>query len=283
VSSGQKKSLDDLLNQDEAGAEDILAVLRLIAERAGKIILAYYVEADAVEVREKEDASPVTDADEAAEAFILGALNTLTPEIPVVAEEAMAAGEMPVIEGHRFWLVDPLDGTKEFISRNGEFTVNIALIEDGQPAAGVVHAPALAMTWAGICGDDADGNKTSGRAIFAETDKPLMDIRARAMPAEGAVVVASRRHGEGQELDDFLSRYKVAEKVSAGSSLKFCLVASGRADLYPRFGRTMEWDTAAGHAVLLAAGGQVYTLDGEPLDYGKPAFENPHFYATGVK
>ena len=283
MSNGQKKSLDDLLNQDEAGAEDIVAVLRLIAERAGKIILAYYVEADAVEVREKEDASPVTDADEAAEAFILGALNTLTPEIPVVAEEAMAAGEMPVIEGHRFWLVDPLDGTKEFISRNGEFTVNIALIEDGQPAAGVVHAPALAMTWAGICGDDADGNKTSGRAIFAETDKPLMDIRARAMPAEGAVVVASRRHGEGQELDDFLSRYKVAEKVSAGSSLKFCLVASGRADLYPRFGRTMEWDTAAGHAVLLAAGGQVYTLDGEPLDYGKPAFENPHFYATGVK
>lgn len=283
MSSGQKKSLDDLLNQDEAGAEDILAVLRLIAERAGKIILAYYVEADAVEVREKEDASPVTDADEAAEAFILGALNTLTPEIPVVAEEAMAAGEMPVIEGNRFWLVDPLDGTKEFISRNGEFTVNIALIEDGQPAAGVVHAPALAMTWAGICGDDADGNKTSGRAIFAETDKPLMDIRAREMPAEGAVVVASRRHGEGRELDDFLSRYKVAEKVSAGSSLKFCLVASGRADLYPRFGRTMEWDTAAGHAVLLAAGGQVYTLDGEPLDYGKPAFENPHFYATGVK
>jgi 3'(2'), 5'-bisphosphate nucleotidase len=278
-----EKPLTELLDQDEAGAEDILAVLRLIAERAGKVILGYYVEAEEIEVREKDDASPVTEADEAAEAFILGALNTLTPDIPVVAEEAMAAGEQPVIEGNRFWLVDPLDGTKEFISRNGEFTVNIALIEDGQPAAGVVHAPALAMTWAGVCGEDEDGNKVSGRAVYAETDKPVMDIRAREIPPEGAVVVASRRHGSGQELDDFLAKYKVADRVTAGSSLKFCLVASGRADLYPRFGRTMEWDTAAGHAVLLAAGGQVYTLDDEPLDYGKPGFENPHFYAQGVK
>ena len=282
MTSSDDKNDDDLLNQDEAGAEDILAVLRLIAERAGKIILAYYVEEENIEVREKDDASPVTDADEAAETFILGALNTLTPDIPVVAEEAMAAGEVPVIEGNRFWLVDPLDGTKEFISRNGEFTVNIALIEDGQPTAGVVHAPALAMTWAGVCGEDAEGNKTSGRAVYAETDKPPMDIRAREIPEEGAVVVASRRHGEGAELDAFLAKYKVAEKVTAGSSLKFCLVATGRADLYPRFGRTMEWDTAAGHAVLLAAGGQVYTLDGEPLDYGKPGFENPYFYAVGA-
>jgi 3'(2'), 5'-bisphosphate nucleotidase len=278
-----EKPLTELLDQDEAGAEDILAVLRLIAERAGKVILGYYVEAEEIEVREKDDASPVTEADEAAEAFILGALNTLTPDIPVVAEEAMAAGEQPVIEGNRFWLVDPLDGTKEFISRNGEFTVNIALIEDGQPAAGVVHAPALAMTWAGVCGEDEDGNKVSGRAVYAETDKPVMDIRAREIPPEGAVVVASRRHGSGQELDDFLAKYKVADRVTAGSSLKFCLVASGRADLYPRFGRTMQWDTAAGHAVLLAAGGQVYTLDDEPLDYGKPGFENPHFYAQGEK
>ncbi|GAB4234331.1 MAG: 3'(2'),5'-bisphosphate nucleotidase CysQ [Kiloniellaceae bacterium] len=279
----EEKSIEELLNQDEAGAEDILAVLRLIAERAGKVILAYYVEAEDIEVREKDDASPVTEADEAAETFILGALNTLTPEIPVVAEEAMAAGEEPDVSGGRFWLVDPLDGTKEFINRNGEFTVNIALIEDGQPVAGVVHAPAMAMTWAGVCGEDAEGNKAGGRAVYAETDKPLMDIRAREIPDEGAVVVASRRHGSGQELDDFLAKYKVADKVSAGSSLKFCLVASGRADLYPRFGRTMEWDTAAGHAVLLAAGGQVYALDGEPLEYGKPGFENPHFYAVGVE
>ena len=281
--SGGEQALDALLDEHEAGAEDILAVLKLIAERAGKVILAYYAEAEDIAVREKDDASPVTEADEAAETFILGALNTLTPDIPVVAEEAMAAGEVPEIEGNRFWLVDPLDGTREFLSRNGEFTVNIALIEDGQPAAGVVHAPAMAMTWAGVCGDTEDGSKGSGRAVFAETDKPIMDIRARPMPAEGAVVVASRRHGSGAELEKFLENYKVAERVTAGSSLKFCLVASGRADLYPRFGRTMEWDTAAGHAVLLAAGGQVCTLDGEPLDYGKPGFENPHFYAVGAQ
>lgn len=268
---------------DELGAEDIIATLKMIAERAGKIILAYYVEGEEIEVRQKDDASPVTEADEAAETFILGALNTLTPDIPVVAEEAMAAGEEPVIEGNRFWLVDPLDGTKEFISRNGEFTVNIALIEDGQPVAGVVHAPAMAMTWAGVCGDEEDGGKGAGQAVFAETDKPVMDIRTRDMPEDGAVVVASRRHGSGAELEDFLNRFKVAETVSAGSSLKFCLVASGRADLYPRLGRTMEWDTAAGHAVLLAAGGQVYTLDDEPLDYGKPGFENPNFYALGSR
>ena len=266
---------------DELGADDIIATLKMIAERAGKIILAYYVEGEEIEVRQKDDASPVTEADEAAETFILGALNTLTPDIPVVAEEAMAAGEEPVIEGNRFWLVDPLDGTKEFISRNGEFTVNIALIEDGQPVAGVVHAPAMAMTWAGVCGDEDDGGKGAGQAVFAETDKPVMDIRTREIPDDGAVVVASRRHGSGAELEDFLSRFKVAETVNAGSSLKFCLVASGRADLYPRLGRTMEWDTAAGHAVLLAAGGQVYTLDDEPLDYGKPGFENPNFYALG--
>ena len=265
----------------EMEAEDILATLKLIAERAGKIVLAYYVEEEEIDVRHKDDASPVTEADEAAETFILGALNTLTPDIPVVAEESMAAGEEPVIEGNRFWLVDPLDGTREFLSRNGEFTVNIALIEDGQPVAGVVHAPAMAMTWVGICGEEEDGSKGAGRAVFAETDKPMMDIRVREIPAEGAVVVASRRHGEGRELDDFLSRYTVSERISAGSSLKFCLVAAGRADLYPRFERTMEWDTAAGHAVLLAAGGQVYTLDGQALDYGKPGFENPNFYALG--
>ncbi len=280
--SGAEKPLKSLLDAQEAGAEDIIAVLKLIAERAGKVILAYYAEAAEVEVREKDDASPVTEADEAAETFILGALNTLTPDIPVVAEEAMAAGEVPEIDGGRFWLVDPLDGTREFLSRNGEFTVNIALIEDGQPAAGVVHAPAMAMTWAGVCGDKEDGSKGSGRAVFAETDRPAMDIRARPMPEAGAVVIASRRHGSGAELEQFLENYKVAERVTAGSSLKFCLIAAGRADLYPRFGRTMEWDTAAGHAVLLAAGGQVYSLDGEPLDYGKPGFENPHFYAVGA-
>lgn len=278
--SNQDKNNDAAFAAELATAsdsDDLLAVLRLIAERAGKIILAYYAEGDAVEVSHKADDSPVTAADEAAEEFIIAALAKLTPNIPVVAEEAVAAGEIPEIGDQPFWLVDPLDGTKEFITRNGEFTVNIALIKGSTPVAGVVHAPAMAMTWAG----SSDAGETP-RAIFANTDQPPMDIRCRETPAEGAVVVASRRHGGGAELDAFLANYKIGEMVSAGSSLKFCLVATARADLYPRLGRTMEWDTAAGHAVLLAAGGQVMTLDGQPLGYRKSGFENPHFYAVGL-
>jgi 3'(2'), 5'-bisphosphate nucleotidase len=265
---------DDLEDDGEAfGDEDLLTVLRLVAERAGKVILAYYVEGADVEVREKADTSPVTEADEAAEAFILQALDTLTPDIPVVSEEAMAAGAQPDISGGLFWLVDPLDGTKEFLERNGEFTVNIALIQDGEPVAGVVHAPAMAMTWAGA---------GTGSATFSQTDHPPMEISARKLPEDGVVVVASRRHGVAQALDRFLADYDVKEQLETGSSLKFCLVASGKADLYPRFGRTMEWDTAAGHAVLLAAGGSVVCADnGTPLRYGKPGFENPNFIARG--
>jgi 3'(2'), 5'-bisphosphate nucleotidase len=256
----------------DAETEDLLSVLRMIAERAGKLVLAYYVESEGIEVRQKSDATPVTEADEACEAFILEALGKLTPEIPVISEEAAAADELPEIDrAGRFWLVDPLDGTREFISRNGEFTVNIALIEAGRPSAGVVHAPALAMTWAG----------SDGQASFSQTDQPPMAIAARERPAAGVTVIASRRHGSGSAIDDFLAAYTVAERVTAGSSLKFCLVASGKADVYPRFGRTMEWDTAAGQAVLEAAGGRVETLEGQPLAYGKPGFENPDFVAYG--
>ena len=251
--------------------QDLLDVLRLIAERAGKLILGYYIEEEAIEIREKEDQSPVTEADEAAEALILEALEKLTPQYPIVSEEAFAAGHIPDVTGTPFWLVDPLDGTKEFISRNGEFTVNIALIDKGLPVAGVVHAPALAMTWTG----------GAGSANFSETDHPTMAIAAREVPDAGAVIVASRRHGSGPELDRFLKGRKIQDQVSAGSSIKFCLVANGKADIYPRFGRTMEWDTAAGHAVLLAAGGRVCDLEGRPLGYGKPGFENPHFIAYG--
>lgn len=271
--SEEARNGDDENRRDTA---DLLAVLKLIAERAGKVILAYYAEAEDIEVTRKSDASPVTEADHAAEEFILEALRTLTPDLPIVAEESVAAGDVPDIGDGRFWLVDPLDGTKEFLTRNGEFTVNIALIEGGRPVAGVVHAPAMAMTWTGgLC---ADGPNL---ASFSNTDQPAMDIRTREIPDGGAVVIASRRHGSNAELERFLETYKVAETLTAGSSLKFCLVAGGRADLYPRFGRTMEWDTAAGHAVLLAAGGEVRTLDGKPLRYGKPGFENPYFYAVG--
>jgi 3'(2'), 5'-bisphosphate nucleotidase len=157
--------------------------------------------------------------------------------------------------------------------------VNIALIEDGRPKAGVVHAPALSMTWAGLI--SPGGEKV---ATFSETDGLAMPITIRKAPEAGLTVVASRRHGGGPQLDDFLARFNVAELVSTGSSLKFCLLASGKADLYPRFGRTMEWDTAAGHAVLLAAGGSVVRADtGEALTYGKPGFENPYFIARGKR
>ncbi len=286
--------------QEAQDAEDLLAALELIAEQAGKEILAYYVAAADGEgpvVREKADASPVTEADEVAEAYILEALAKLTPDIPIVSEEAASEGYLPDVSGGCFWLVDPLDGTREFLSHNGEFTVNIALVEDGRPVAGVVHAPALARTWIGAQAGAGAGLGTGitapGRAVasFSETDKETVAIRVRDLPADGATVIASRRHGSGDLLDDFLKDYTVKDRVSAGSSLKFCLVASGHADLYPRFGRTMEWDTAAGHAVLLAAGGTVETaaggtvetVAGHPLAYGKPGFENPFFIAKGAK
>ena len=218
----------------------------------------------------KGDASPVTVADERAEALIVAALHELAPAIPIVAEEAVAAGQVPAV-GDRFWLVDPLDGTKEFIKRNGEFTVNIALIEDGRPVLGVVCAPALDRLYAGATGVGAYVLDSGGR-------RPL---RCRAVPPEGLTVVASASHGDPGLLDDYLRGRPVAARRAIGSSLKLCLVAAGEADLYPRFGRTMEWDIAAGHAVLAAAGGAVTDLAGAPLGYGKPGFDNPAFVARG--
>ncbi len=259
-----------------ADGQALLAELTRIAHEAGEVILDIYDQGDDVQVQVKEDSSPVTAADEAAEAVILKALEELSPGIPVVAEEAAAAGHLPDVSAGRFWLVDPLDGTKEFISRNGEFTVNIALVEDGVPVAGVVYAPAKERLWAGV--------GMTGQPLYAHfvvMNEDAQAIETRAIPDSGAVVVASRRHGSGEALDTFLASYTVADMISAGSSLKFCLVASAQADLYPRFGRTMEWDTAAGHAVLRAAGGAVFAQDGSPLTYGKPGFENPHFYAVG--
>ncbi len=240
-----------------------------IARAAGEQILAVY--RTDFEVRGKADASPVTEADVRAEAVILPALAALLPDTPIVAEEAVAAGHVPKV-GTRFWLVDPLDGTKEFIARNGEFTVNIALVEDGRPTLGVVLAPAPGRLFAGAAGTGA----------FVEDDQGRRPIACRRPPPEGLTVVASRSHGDAATLDHYLAGRRVAGLVQAGSSLKLCLVAAGQADLYPRFGRTMEWDIAAGHAVLAAAGGRVTTLDGDDLRYGKPGFENPHFVARGV-
>ncbi|OGA47640.1 MAG: 3'(2'),5'-bisphosphate nucleotidase [Betaproteobacteria bacterium RIFCSPLOWO2_12_FULL_63_13] len=245
--------------------EDLLP----LAREAGKIIMEVY--ATDFAVRGKADRSPVTEADEKAEAVILSGLVQLTPEIPIVSEEAAAEGRIPVV-GETFWLVDPLDGTREFVNRNGEFTVNIALIDDGVPVAGVVFAPAPGELYAGSIGAGAFVEDIGGRRAIA---------CALAFD-RGLVVVSSRSHGDAEQLEQFLAGRSVASSITVGSSLKFCLLACGKADLYPRLGRTMEWDTAAGHAVLLAAGGRVTDLAGQALRYGKPDFVNPHFVASGV-
>ncbi|HWW20596.1 MAG TPA: 3'(2'),5'-bisphosphate nucleotidase CysQ [Steroidobacteraceae bacterium] len=238
------------------------------ARTAGEAVMEVYGTDHAVIA--KTDKSPVTEADVRAEAIIISALRNLTPDVPIVAEESVAAGTVPSV-GASFWLVDPLDGTKEFIGRNGEFTVNIAMVREGVPVLGVVFAPALGRLFAGV----QDGG------AFVEDAAGRRHIRCRAVPPEGLTVVASRSHGDAAALKDFLSGRKVEALISAGSSLKLCLVAAGEADLYPRLGRTMEWDIAAGHAVLLAAGGCVTDIAGRPLRYGKPEFENPHFIARG--
>jgi 3'(2'), 5'-bisphosphate nucleotidase len=247
----------------------LLPEIVALADRAGAVILEHY--RGDVAVRAKADASPVTAADEAAEAVILARLAKLTPEIPVVAEETVAAGHVPAIDDGPFWLVDPLDGTKEFLSKNGEFTVNIALIKGREPVLGVVLAPARGQAWWGARGKGAAARDADGRA------RP---ISVRSAPADGLVAIASRSHRDA-ETEAFLDQAGVGTCISAGSSLKFCLVAEGKADLYPRFGRTMEWDVAAGHAVLAAAGGRVTTRDGAPFLYRKPGFENPPFIARG--
>jgi len=244
-----------------------------LAIEAGAATLRYYGGGDP-EVQKKVDGSPVTAADQAAEAVILERLRAWTPDIPIVAEEAVAAGDVPDVSGGRFWLVDPLDGTREFLGGNDEFTVNIALVETGAPVLGIVHAPALGLTYTGIVGRGAQ---------LAEGRAPARPIAARPVPEGGLVVVASRRHGDQDALTGYLEKVHVLAERRIGSSLKFCLLATGEADLYPRFGRTMEWDTAAGDAVLRAAGGRVQTVDGDPLTYGKPGFENPYFVAFGER
>jgi len=244
-----------------------------LSVRAGAEIMAIY--ATDFSAKAKGDLTPVTEADEAAERIILAGLAKIDPSVPVISEEAASAGRIPEVS-ERFFLVDPLDGTKEFISKNGEFTVNIALVENGVPVAGVVYAPALKRIFWGEKGTGAAHGMVEGD--IAAGWRPLA---VRGLPADGATVVASRSHRD-QATEDYLKTVKVKSLCSAGSSLKFCLVAAAEADLYPRFGRTMEWDTAAGHAVLLAAGGKVVTVEGPALTYGKRArgYDNPGFIAS---
>ncbi|WP_421694045.1 3'(2'),5'-bisphosphate nucleotidase CysQ [Aestuariivirga sp.] len=244
-----------------------------LAVLAGSEIMAIY--ATDFSAKAKGDLTPVTEADEAAEKIILAGLAKTNPQIPVISEEAASAGRIPEVS-EKFFLVDPLDGTKEFISRNGEFTVNIALVEGGVPVAGVVYAPALKRIFWGEDGQGAAQGRIEGDAAAA-----WQPLGVRALPADGATVVASRSHRD-QATEDYLKSVKVKALCSAGSSLKFCLVAAAEADLYPRFGRTMEWDTAAGHAVLRAAGGKVVTVEGPALTYGKRqrGYDNPGFIAS---
>jgi 3'(2'), 5'-bisphosphate nucleotidase len=255
----------------------LLQSLIYTAQRAGGAIMAVY--ATEFSVRDKADASPVTAADEAAEKIILADLAAIAPDVPVVAEESVASGLVPVI-AERFFLVDPLDGTREFVSHRDEFTVNVALIEDGEPVLGVVYAPARRELYWG----DVRGGKAGHIDADPDGTMPSMGnaIMARSPPDRGLVAVASRSH-RTPETDAFLANYPVTEFRSIGSSLKFCLVAAGEADIYPRVGTTMEWDTAAGHAVLAAAGGHVTGLEGEPFRYGKPGFRNGNFVARGRK
>ena len=254
----------------------LLDAMVAAAVAAGRAAHEIYV--SGFEVQHKADHSPVTAADHAAEAIILEHLRKAAPHVPIVAEEEVAAGRLPAI-GAEFFLVDPLDGTKEFVQRNGDFTVNIALIRAGDPVLGVVYAPVTSGLY---IGNVADGwAQRAQQPSDAKHLAPRHAIKVRAVPERGVSAVVSRSHAT-PETETYLAQYKVAERVSVGSSLKFCLVAAGEADLYPRLGPTMEWDTAAGHAVLIAAGGSVLAPGGEPLRYGKPGLRNSFFIAGGA-
>ena len=263
---------------DMAADAAMVAVFEKLSLAAGHAIMRIFHEGCAVDV--KADASPVTEADRQAERIILAGLREIYPHIPCVAEEEASAGILPASLGEAFFLIDPLDGTKEFVKRGNDFTVNIALVRHGVPEVGVVFAPCSGKLYSG----------RPGRAEAADVDASLGVVARRAITTRIAVsplaVVASRSH-RTVETDDYIATLGQTEIVSIGSSLKFCLLAEAVADIYPRFGRTMEWDTAAGDAVLRAAGGGTSTLDGAPLTYGKrnqahdADFANPFFIARG--
>lgn len=255
----------------------MMETLRRLSLEAGDKIMEIY-ESDDFEVRSKSDDSPVTAADEAADAIISAGLAAAFPDAAVVTEEQSGTHSLDV---STFFIVDPLDGTKEFVQRRGDFTVNIAWVEDGVPVRGVVYAPARnRLFWT-----RADGSTVEETGPFEkDTVGAVTPIHVSAPDNAALLVVASKSHRD-QATDDYIGKYAVADMKSAGSSLKFCLVATGEADLYPRVGRTMEWDTAAGHAVLTGAGGHVIRFDDHtPLTYGKSGFANPFFiaHAPGV-
>ena len=256
----------------------MMTTMRRLAIEAGQEIMKIYASPD-FDVKIKSDQSPVTEADEAADALISDGLRAAFPDVPLVTEEQAESHKLTATS---FLIVDPLDGTKEFIKRRGDFTVNIALVENGIPTRGVVYAPArerMFMT------DDAGNSFEESGAFDPLVPGPMRPIKVRAPQNDALLVVASKSHRD-QATDAYIGQYQVKDMKSAGSSLKFCLVATGEADLYPRLGRTMEWDTAAGHAVLCGAGGRVVRFDDhKDLTYAKPEYANPFFiaYAPGVE
>lgn len=258
--------------------ERLEEVMRRLALEAGDVIMEIY-NSDDFDVRSKSDDSPVTAADEAADALISAGLRAAFPDVLLVTEEQAESHKESAPD---FLIVDPLDGTKEFIHRRGDFTVNIAYVAAGVPVRGVVYAPAKGRMFF----TRADGVSVEEAGPFnKDVMGAITPIRVSTPDNSALMVVASKSHRD-QATDDYIGKYKVKDSKSAGSSLKFCLVATGEADLYPRVGRTMEWDTAAGHAVLKGSGGEVVRFDDHaPLTYGKPIYENPFFiaYAPGVE
>ncbi|MEL7127093.1 MAG: 3'(2'),5'-bisphosphate nucleotidase CysQ [Pseudomonadota bacterium] len=257
--------------------EQLIPVIRTLAIEAGDKIMEIY-ESDDFDVKSKSDDSPVTAADEAADALISAGLRAAFPDVMLVTEEQAATHSTT---GDTFLIVDPLDGTKEFVHRRGDFTVNIALVEGGVPTRGVVYAPAKGRMFLTL----ADGQSVEEAGPFdGATMGDVTPMNVADSDNSALMVVASKSHRD-QATDDYINKYAVKDMKSAGSSLKFCLVATGEADLYPRLGRTMEWDTAAGHAVLAGAGGAVVRFDDlTPLAYGKEGYANPFFiaHAPGV-
>ena len=254
----------------------LLDEVTLIASQAAAAILS--VHGSALSKRDKADGSPVTAADEASEKIILDGLSRLLPDAPVVSEES--ALPAPATLGERFFLVDPLDGTREFIAGESEYTVNIALIAGGRPMAGIITAPALATVWRGIVGQGAERMKLQpGAAVDRATERAA--IRTRPKPQTGLVAMTSRSHPDPATAA-YLEKISGVQRNVSGSSLKFCRIAEGTADIYPRLVSLSEWDIAAGHALVVAAGGTVTTVDGQPLTYGRPDFRAPPFIAWGA-
>jgi 3'(2'), 5'-bisphosphate nucleotidase len=272
INCRKPRPLENVMDLDH-----LVRLMRRLALEAGDRIMVVYGLPD-FDVRAKGDASPVTEADEAADAVISAGLVAAFPDVPLITEEQAATHAQTA---RTFLIVDPLDGTKEFVQRRGDFTVNIAFVQDGKPTHGVVYAPAQKRLFYTL----ADGVSVEETGVFdKDTPGPCREIRVSRPDNAALMVVASKSHRD-QATDDYIGRYRVRDMTSAGSSLKFCLVATGEADLYPRLGRTMEWDTAAGDAVLRGAGGHVVRFDDhQPLAYGKPGWDNPFFiaYAPGV-